>query len=874
MKLRRIRLAQFRQFMEAVEFDALQDGLNLFCGPNEAGKSTLVCAIRAAFFERHRSSAASSYMPWGNSAASPLVELDFEHDGETWQLSKSFMRQKRCDLRLNGRHFSGDEAEEQLAGFLGFQLASRGASKAEHQGIPGLLWIEQGQGQEVREGVQYASEHLKQALGSSMGELASSSGDSIISAVETLRAENLTRTGRETGDLAAAMETQTQLCGQLQELDEKIADYRGRVDRLAEKRAEQAEDEARRPWESLRRSQQQAQQRLEQISGLGEQQEADQRQLEACRLQISMASDQLKMFQQQAEDLRQRQLAHEQAQRHCQQLQADGPPLRQALQAARQSYQQARESQQLALQQQQRRKLQDDYARDQSDLKKRRTALDEARRIQSELLDLQRELMTCRIDAADVERLKVLDREIRELQVRQEGVATRLRFTLEPDKSLLLDGTALTGNGERLLLSEAELLVEGVGRLQIVPGGQDLGELVRSLERRQEQQAALLAEMQVASASEAEQRLDTMSRTRTSISAQQRLLASHAPQGLDVLQAEQQQLQQRVDDLQAQLRQLPPEQDGSTSLESMDQQLQEAEARLASAEARTAEWERQWALAEQARTSAEAEWQKLQAQLDPQRSELEQKYGQQLAELRARESSILRAMDERQQRITEARPDILKQDIQRLASSAQESEKRFQTRRELLARAEAELETLGAHGLEEERAAVSLQLQACQRRVSELSRHGRAADLLLGLLREKRQQLTRQLQAPLQKHLNHYLQLIFDSASLEVDEDLMPTRLSRDAPFAGSGDFDTLSFGAREQMGLISRLAYADLLKEVGRPTLIILDDALVHSDEQRLGQMKRILFDAAQRHQILLFSCHPRKWEDMGVAIRDVPPV
>ena len=41
---------------------------------------------------------------------------------------------------------------------------------------------------------------------------------------------------------------------------------------------------------------------------------------------------------------------------------------------------------------------------------------------------------------------------------------------------------------------------------------------------------------------------------------------------------------------------------------------------------------------------------------------------------------------------------------------------------------------------------------------------------------------------------------------------------------------------------MISRLAYADLLKEAGRPTLIIPDDALVHSDEQRLAQMKRVL--------------------------------
>jgi uncharacterized protein YhaN len=47
---------------------------------------------------------------------------------------------------------------------------------------------------------------------------------------------------------------------------------------------------------------------------------------------------------------------------------------------------------------------------------------------------------------------------------------------------------------------------------------------------------------------------------------------------------------------------------------------------------------------------------------------------------------------------------------------------------------------------------------------------------------------------------------------------------------------------------------------------LIILDDALVHSDAQRLAQMKRILFDAAGRHQVLLFSCHPDRWLDLGV--------
>jgi hypothetical protein len=34
------------------------------------------------------------------------------------------------------------------------------------------------------------------------------------------------------------------------------------------------------------------------------------------------------------------------------------------------------------------------------------------------------------------------------------------------------------------------------------------------------------------------------------------------------------------------------------------------------------------------------------------------------------------------------------------------------------------------------------------------------------------------------------------------------------------------------------------------------------------------VIFDAAQRHQLLLFTCHPEDWQDLGVAIRTLPPL
>src|SRR3546814_5098959 len=79
-------------------------------------------------------------------------------------------------------------------------------------------------------------------------------------------------------------------------------------------------------------------------------------------------------------------------------------------------------------------------------------------------------------------------------------------------------------------------------------------------------------------------------------------------------------------------------------------------------------------------------------------------------------------------------------------------------------------------------------------------------------------------------------------------------------------------FGTREQLGVLARLAYADLLQQAGRPTLLVLDDTLVHADQARRELMKRALYDAASRHQVLLFTCHAEAWQDMGVEVRAVP--
>ncbi len=111
------------------------------------------------------------------------------------------------------------------------------------------------------------------------------------------------------------------------------------------------------------------------------------------------------------------------------------------------------------------------------------------------------------------------------------------------------------------------------------------------------------------------------------------------------------------------------------------------------------------------------------------------------------------------------------------------------------------------------------------------------------------------------QELNSFRQLIPDAAP-SVNEDLILTGIER----GGAAEaFSNLSIGTREQLAVLVRLAYADLLSEAGVPITVILDDALVNSDDERRERMKAILYQAAKRYQVLLLTCHGREYRDTG---------
>ncbi|MEO0388851.1 MAG: chromosome segregation protein SMC, partial [Pseudomonadota bacterium] len=117
--------------------------------------------------------------------------------------------------------------------------------------------------------------------------------------------------------------------------------------------------------------------------------------------------------------------------------------------------------------------------------------------------------------------------------------------------------------------------------------------------------------------------------------------------------------------------------------------------------------------------------------------------------------------------------------------------------------------------------------------------------------------------APIAAELRPLLGLLWPEAELLwSDETLLPERLLRQGQEEAIG---ILSGGTQEQIALLVRLAFARLLAASGHPAPVILDDALVFSDDARIEAM----FDALHRQtadlQILVLSCRERAFRNLG---------
>lgn len=161
--------------------------------------------------------------------------------------------------------------------------------------------------------------------------------------------------------------------------------------------------------------------------------------------------------------------------------------------------------------------------------------------------------------------------------------------------------------------------------------------------------------------------------------------------------------------------------------------------------------------------------------------------------------------------------------------------------------------------------------QASLRQLESALAQSRRKLAALQLLKAKLDQLNSSraanLAAPLQSKLAPSLERLFGVPTQVVfDSQYVPIQLRRN--IAGewhSFAVKELSIGTREQLALLVRIAYADVLREAGAASLLVFDDVLAYSDPVRQQQFADVLTEAAQRHQIILLSCNSAHWSSLA---------
>jgi uncharacterized protein YhaN len=80
--------------------------------------------------------------------------------------------------------------------------------------------------------------------------------------------------------------------------------------------------------------------------------------------------------------------------------------------------------------------------------------------------------------------------------------------------------------------------------------------------------------------------------------------------------------------------------------------------------------------------------------------------------------------------------------------------------------------------------------------------------------------------------------------------------------------YESLSGGAKEQLGILARLAGAALVaKEDAVP--ILIDDALGFTDPGRLAKMAEVFDTLGERGQVIVLTCTPARYDGVKGAHR-----
>ena len=892
MKLRSLALNQFKKFTSHTRLEGIEDRLNIVVGPNEMGKSTLLDALRAVLFEKHDSKAKPiRELQNERSQAAPVVELRFELENGIHTISKRFMKNPYARLRCpDGTVFEGDAAEDRLRDLLNFSEPGKKGGSPETLGMWNVLWVKQGQSFSALDIPKSARANLHGALESEVGTvLGGRRGRDLPQTIEKQLGELITSTGRSRGKYKTAIEQVADIENELEELREKKRDLSDTLKDLEEdqQKLERLSDAGR--DEADKAELEMARKRRDELTELEGQVKTAESELEVLKLRLQQAKQKEKERRAQKDDIATEENALDKLSEERKgvieqekQNQAYLEKLRNEKEKAETAAKEADE----ALLMKSRVLTAVEIRNRISELKVKHEKASDA---EERRLEARKRVAAISVTEEMMKRITDAEKEKEKAANRLNTTSTLIAFDMEDPSGVQVDGSPLVSGKDSLqAISPTMITIPEKGSILIEPAVSNRDELLVHREKTETRLKEILDEAGVLTVKDAETLYNNRQQALGEEDFARREAELYAPP-TDEYEAGAHALEGYIRKLEQTLKNetdkfgsqnLPERREAEAVLEEAQDESEIARHALNKARAALEGPEDVLKDIAKERASSEARYEeggKRLAKLRDQLEKSENEYPEdklreetQAAEeaLKSQEALVAQLREQRSGK------DTLKQieaRVKRLEKTAEDKRNKRQRLEINIERLKERVNGLEGVGLDENIGRKSRELELREQERRRYEREAQVLNLLLDTLHNAEREAKELYLSPVTDRMRPYLQLLFPGSDITIDEDLHITGVIREAGY--EEPFPLLSMGTQEQIAVLVRLAFAEMLVEQERPATVVLDDALVFSDDARMNRMFDILNIASSKVQVLIFTCREQLFEEAGGHVLSLKP-
>ena len=864
----------------------INDGLNVVVGPNEMGKSTLLDALRAVLFEKHDSRARPVRdLQNDRNNAGPVIELAFEINEGIYRIRKRFIKKPYARLDCpDGRTLEGDAAEEELRELLSLGKPARSGAQPETLGMWNVLWVKQGRSFGAPDLPESARGNLHGALESEVGTvLGGRRGRALPQVIEKQLGELVTSsTSKPRGQYRDILEREASLNGEIESLEERRAELSDTLARLEEAQETlkrlSSENRDETDGEEIKR----ARQRHGELAELETRREAAGTELELRKLNLEKAEGEEKQRSQLKNDIKAEEVSLDAAGKRRGEVRKKERESREKIEKLRAAVREA----EAGLGEAEDAVLRESRVLEAVRLKNRIGELErrfeKAREAETRRREAQRGATTITITEELIERIRAAEKELEKATDRLSAVATTITLDMEPNRpdGIEINGEPFTSDRSSIrAVSPVTIAIPECGRITVEPAVKNRDKLLGQQNNAEAELKNALREAGAESPSEAENRYDEREKLLRDAELARQEAELHSP-ATEEYEAGAQALGDHIESLSLVLKretdelalsELPALKESETALEDARERAADARHALEKTRAELSGPDKTLGDLQTELTTADVRYEGAEEHLARLRSQLED------AEKQCPSDKLLENIDTAQKRLSEQEEVIAElsgeredETLEQLQARMDRLEKAIEERREKRGNLDVEISGLRSRveaseggGIDEVIQQKNRELELCQEEIRRSKREVDVLTLLLSTLRDAEREAKELYMSPVVNRLRPYLQLLFPGANIAIDENLKITGVVREGGY--EEPFHHLSMGTQEQIAVLVRLAFAEMLVEQGQPATVVLDDALVFSDDRRMDRMFDILNMAAKNIQVLIFTCREQLFEGIG---------